>query len=431
MPSTTSDDHIAELVRRNGRSRTVTFIPEPGHEQLFCPVISVDDHTLEPPDIFQGRTAAKFHDRVPRVITGDDGAPWWVIEDSLVPILMLNGASGRVLEEWQEVASDYSEMRRGTWDSTARLHDMDITGVWASLCFPSSIWGFAGKRFSAMGDQELGLACVRAYNDWLLEEWCGAAPDRYIPCQLPWLADAQIAADEIHRNAERGFRAVSFSENPEGLGFPNIYDRVWDPFLRACEETQTVVNLHVGSSGTVRRPCSSSVGPVGTVLFPVNGMEALADWIYAGIPLRFPDITIALSEAGISWVPMLLERFERAYRQAKSEKGKSWPAGAPSPVEFVRRNFVFTSIEDPSGFRNLDLIGEDRVMVETDYPHFDSTWPDSQATIRYQLQDLAPSTIRKVCYENAARIYRHPLPPDELIAASQVGTAAGMAAEAR
>src|SRR5262249_48611417 len=152
-------------------------------------------------------------------------------------------------------------------------------------------------------DPEVGLASLRAYNDWVVDEWCGAAPDRYIPCQLPWLADAEIAAQEIRRNAERGFRAVSFSENPEGVGFANVYDTVWDPFFAACAETETVVNLHVGSSGTTHQVCSSSHPLVTTALFPVSGIEALIDWVFSGVLVRHPRLTVALSEAGASWVP--------------------------------------------------------------------------------------------------------------------------------
>src|SRR5205814_2015296 len=121
-----------------------------------------------------------------------------------------------------------------------------------------------------------------------------------------------------------------------------------------------------------------------------------------------------------SWVPMAMERLRRGYRQAAGV-GKGWADPTATPMDLVRRNFVFTSIEDPSGFQMLDLIGEDVVMIETDYPHFDSTWPASQAMIRGELQGLPAPTIRKVCYENAARIYQHPLPPDDLIARSEVG----------
>ena len=363
----TIDDYVARKVREHGRLGPVTFIDEPPREKLFCPIVSPDDHALEPPTLFEERLPNRLQSRAPYVRQGEDGAAWWVIEGTSVPITMANGGVGRVVSEWGTIASTYDEFRRGVWDSEARLHDMDLTGVWASLCFGSLIWGFAGTRFSTMSDRELGLSCLRAYNDWMFDEWCGAAPDRYIPCQLPWLRDAEQGSVEIYRNADRGVHAVSFSENPEPLGFPNIYDRSWDPFFRACEETGTVVNLHVGSS---RRPLghvSSSHDAVGVALFPVSGISALIDWVYSGIPIRFPNLTIVLSEAGISWVPMAIERLRRAYRQA-SRVGKGWPADAPTPMDLVRRNFAFTSIEDPSGFRLLDLIGPDSVMVETDSP---------------------------------------------------------------
>jgi predicted TIM-barrel fold metal-dependent hydrolase len=413
------DDYLLQKVREHGRG-TVSFIDEPEPETVFCPIISADDHALEPADMFENRVSTKFRDRVPYLGPGEDGAPWWVIDGAQVPILLTNGASGRPMGEWAISASNFDEFRRAVWDSTARLHDMDMCGVWAQLCFGSLIWGFAGTRFSTMSDVEAGLVSLRAYNQWMLEEWCGADLNRYIPCQLPWLADAEIAAREIYANAERGFKAVSFSENPEGLGFPNIYDHIWDPFFRACQETQTVINLHVGSSGRTTKPSSDSAEEVITVLFPVSGLEALADWVYSGVLFRFPNLKIALSEAGASWVPMALERFRRSHRQSAGI-GRGWPPDQPTPMEIVTRNFVFTSIEDPAAFRMLNLIGEDNIMVETDYPHFDSTWPKCQEMIRGELSHLEAATVRKVCFENAARVYRHPLPPAEMIANSEVG----------
>ncbi len=415
MVQLSHEEVAAKRAERYGevlRGGSVTFIEEPAQEKLFSPIISVDDHAIEPTTMFENRLARKFAESAPRVVRGDDGKPWWVIDGAKVPIMLVNGAAGRVMSEWSLVPSSFDEMRRGTWDSTARLRDMDQAGVWASLCFGSVIWGFAGTRFSKMNDAELGLACLRAYNDWHIDEWCAADPRRFIPCQLPWLADPVVAAEEIRRNAERGFRAVSFSENPEGLGFPNVYSAHWDPFLHACEDTGTVVNLHVGSSGTTRLVSTSSVDSVAVVLFPIAAYDALVDWTYAGIPLRFPRLKVALSEGGVSWVPTALERLRRAFRQ-RTLVGKEWPGGELTPEELVRRTFVFTSIEDPSAFQLLDVIGEDSVMVETDYPHFDTTWPTSQEMIRSELSHLKPATVRKVCYENAARIYRSELPPSE------------------
>jgi predicted TIM-barrel fold metal-dependent hydrolase len=290
---------------------------------------------------------------------------------------------------------------------------MDLTGVWASLCFGSTLWGFAGSRFSRMQDPDVGLACLQAWNDWMLNEWCAADRRRFIPCQLPWLRDPEIAAREVRHNAERGFRAVSFSENPEGLGYQSIYDRAWDPFFRACEETETVVNLHVGSSGKVANPSSMSPPEVVAALFPVSGIETVVDWIYARVPLRHPELRIVLSEAGVSWVPMVIERLRRAHRHVPASE--VWSAQDPHPVELLHRNFYFASVEDPSAFRMLDAVDADHVMVETDFPHMDSTWPACQAMIRSELEGLAASVIAKVCFDNASQLYRHPPPPAEML----------------
>lgn len=415
----TLDEFSEQQVRAIGRAPSVTLMDDPAPEPLFSPIISADDHVLEPPTLFTDRLPAKFSGRTPRLVTDEVGLEWWEIEGVRVPILMANAGAGRDPREWTSGGVRYDEMRPAVWDPSARLRDMDLMGVWGSVCFSSLMWGFAGWRFSTQPDQEFGLACLRAYNDWMLEEWCATDLDRYIPNQLPWLADPKIAADEIRRNAARGYRSVSFSENPEPLGFPNVYDRCWDPFFRACEETGTVVNLHVGSSSAVQRPCSSSALDVTVALFPLSGVQALIDWIYSGVPTRFPGLTIALSEAGVSWVPMALERLNRAFRH---DIGGNWPGGELTPIELVQRNFMFTSIEDPSAFQALHLVGQGNVMVETDYPHFDSTWPGSQAMIRSELEALPEDVIRDVCYRNAARVYRTPEPPLHWVGAGSRST---------
>ena len=417
---TTRRSNLAELAEHQQRTTTVTFIPDPEPDELFCPIVSVDDHVLEPPHTFAGRMPAKFTDAAPRVETDDEGVPWWVLEDKRMPILFANGAAGRVLEEWKGASRcSYEEFRPSVSEPVTRLSDMDVAGIWASLCFGSTLWGFAGSRFARMHDPELGLASLHAYNDWMIEEWCATDRDRFIPCQLPWLGDPQIAADEIRRNAARGFRAVSFSENPEGLGFASIYDTSWDPFFAACAETETVVNLHVGSSGRTPNPSADSPPEAIAALFPLSGMETVVDWIYAKVPIRHPELQVVLSEAGVSWVPMIIERLRRAYRHLPASE--TWARDDPDPIELLHRNFHFASLEDPSGFRMLDIIGEDRVMVETDFPHMDSTWPGCQAMIRGELSHLPRAVIAKVCFENACRLYRHPLPPDALIARATMG----------
>ena len=416
-------DNTHETVVANlltNRPSTVTFLPDPPKEELFCAVISVDDHALEPPDLFVNHLPKKYLGAAPHLEREIDGSASWQIGEGRFPVTVCNGASGRPISEWGTKRAAYEDFRSGVSNPEERLRDMDRCGIWASLCFGSIPWGFAGTRFSQMDDLEAGFACLQAYNDWMIDEWCSIDLDRFIPCQFPWLRDSGIAAQEIHRNANRGFKAVSFSENPEPLGLPSLYTDYWDPFFLACEETETVVNLHVGSSGLAQHPSSQSPAEVATALFPAFALTAAIDWIYARIPLKFPRLKIALSEGGASWVPMAIERLHRAHRQV--DCSIAWKKSDPNPVDILLHNFHFCSIEDPAAFRMIDQIGENNLMIEVDYPHFDSSWPKVQAMLRSELEGVVkPDVAEKVCFRNAAKLYRHRIPPRSMLLESTIG----------
>jgi len=224
---------------------------------------------------------------------------------------------------------------------------------------------------------------------------------------VAWLGDPEIAAREIVQNAAKGFKAVAFSENPEKLGLPSIHTGYWDPFLRACAETGTVVNLHVGSSSQISQPSSDSPPEVTVTLFAVNAITASVDWLFSKVAVRFPDIRIVFAEGGIGWVPMILDRLDY---QATRTRTSTWAGIEELPSDVFRRNFWLTSYWDPSAFAVRQRIGIDRLMVESDYPHADTTWPDTQARMAEQLAGMPTTDVRKVTHENAASLYRHPLP---------------------
>ena len=225
----------------------------------------------------------------------------------------------------------FEDMRPGCFDIGARIADMDLNGVWASLCFPSLVAGFCGSVFIRSDDPELGLACLRAWNDWHIDVWAGTFPDRIIPLQLPWLTDVAVAAAEVRRNAERGFKAVSFPEFPAQLGLPSIFTDHWDPLFAACEETGTVVCLHTGASSWAPLPSPSPPFELLPTLFPVNALIAAAEWLWSGVPLRFPRLAVAMSEGGIGWVPMLLDRVDYVLAHSASGSRKRCVAvGAPA-----------------------------------------------------------------------------------------------------
>ncbi|HEV8297418.1 MAG TPA: amidohydrolase family protein [Acidimicrobiales bacterium] len=374
-------------------------------------LISVDDHLVEPPHMFAGRMPARLDDAAPHVVRGEDGADYWVFEGEHVPLPAADVLQTWHASEWCVSRVNFDEARPGTWNIADRIRDMDAAGVYASLNFPSTVFGFAGQRFLRMKDEALGLASMRAYNRWIEEEWAAYDPRRIIPCQIAWLRDPMVAAAEIRANATRGFKAVAFCENPERLGLPSLYGDYWDPFFAACAETETVVNLHVGSSSQTLVPSSQSPPQVLGALFAVNALQACLDWIYALIPVKHPQLRIALSEGGVGWVPMLLDRLRYQQRVYHPDGlGRHWGTGDRTAEELLRQSFWFTSFYDPLPLVLRDEIGVDRIMFESDYPHADSTWPDTQDVLHSVVRGFRSDEIEKFVYRNAATLYRHPAP---------------------
>ncbi len=383
---------------------TVTFLPEPDARQQWATIISVDDHMVEPPDLFEGRFESKFEDVAPRIVDTENGGQAWLWCGQELANVGFNAVVGRPRDELSFEPTRFEHMRKGTWDPIARVHDMDIDGIAASVCFPSFLPGFVGQRLTMWPeDEELAFAAMRAYNDWHLDSWCGAAPERFIPQQIAWLRDPVVAGDEVRRNAERGFKAVTFSEAPYKLGLPTIHSGYWDPFFAACEETETVICLHVGSAGET--PSTSPDMPSGAIgqLFATSAFMYTVDWLYSRIPVRYPNIKIAMSEGGIGWVPAIIDRLEHLTRNRGG-----WNSDVN--VEVLKRNFWFCALDEPSGFNNLHVIGADNVCVEADYPHSDGTWPDTQPLLHEHLAKLSVEDQRKVCWENASKLFRHPAP---------------------
>ncbi len=397
--------------RYRPRVESVTLLPDPPKAERTYTIVSVDDHLMEPRDAFVGRVPAKFADRAPRVVVDGTGHEWWQFDGKVIAYVGLDATAGRPLIESGDPKS-FDEMRRGTWDIHARIADMDLDGVYASLNFPSMLTGFGGGRIqTSTGDLELSLATIRAWNDWHLADWAGPYPDRIIPCQIPWLHDPVVGAEEIRRNAARGFRAVSFPEAPEKLGFPSANSRVWDPIMAACAETQTVLCLHTGSGGALPATSADASPEISSLLFGLFAMYTAVDWVYSLIPARFPDLKICLSEGGIGWVAGLLDRLEHSFVRSK-EVYRTWDDFDLTPAETFQRNFWLCSVDDPSSFVQIDRIGSDRVMVEADYPHMDSSWPNTQAHVHNQVKGLSPEVIRKVTWQTASKLFRHPVPVD-------------------
>src|SRR3954466_7355422 len=209
-------------------------------------LVSVDDHVVEPPDMFEAHLPDKWRDVAPRMITRDDGTDVWLYAGKEIVNIGLNGVAGRRPDEYGMEPTSLNEMRPGCYDIHERVRDMDANGLLGSMCFPS-FPNLCGQLFARSKDKDAALAILQAYNDWHVDEWCGTHPGRFIPLMIPPIWDAELMAAEVHRLAAKGCHAVSFSENPEKLKLPSFHDAHWDPFWQACVDEGTIVCLHIGS----------------------------------------------------------------------------------------------------------------------------------------------------------------------------------------
>lgn len=394
------------VVEERGVPGEGVLLPDPAPREVRYTIISVDDHLVEPPDMFEGRLPSHLQDRAPR-ITDADGREIWEFDGQRHTQVGMNAVAGRRRDTRHFEPARFSEMRPGCYDVDERVRDMDIAGIWASVNFPSQITGFCGRVFSGCSDPELGLAVTRAWNDWFHEEWYSKHPDRIVPLGITWLADPEIGAQEIRRNAERGFRSVTLPERPHRIGYPSLFSGYWDPIIEACAETGTVISLHVGSTGVVDMPDDGPLVELAATLFGQLSLTACTEWLWSGLPARYPDLKIAMSEGGIGWVAMLIDRLDNILD--RSGYGQDWE-GDLLPSETLRRNFWFCTIDDPSTISTRHAIGVENIMLEVDYPHGDTTWPDTQQVIADAWGDLPDEELRLMTHANAAELFEHPLP---------------------
>ena len=193
-------------------------------------LISVDDHIVEPPDMFKNHLPKKYAGDAPHLVHNPDGSDMWKFRDTVIPNVALNAVAGRPEEEYGLEPQGLDEIRPGCYNVDERVKDMNAGGILGSICFPS-FPGFAGRLF-ATEDVEFSLALVQAYNDWHIDEWCGAYPARFIPMAIPVIWDAELCAQEVRRVAKKGVHAITFSENPAAMGYPSFHD----PLLESAVE---------------------------------------------------------------------------------------------------------------------------------------------------------------------------------------------------
>ena len=366
-------------------------------------LVSVDDHVVEPPDMFANHLPGRYRDLAPKVIQNDAGDDVWFYEGQELPNIGLNAVAGKPPSEYGIDPTTFAEMRPGCYDIHERVRDMDANGVLGSMCFPS-FPQFCGQLFSRTEDKTVALAMLQAYNDWHVDEWCGTYPGRFIPLALPPIWDPRLMADEVRRMAAKGCHAVTFSENPEKLGWPSFHNEHWDPFWAAVSDTGTIVCLHIGSSSQLTITSVEAPINVMITLQPMNIVQAAADILWSRVLTEFPDVRFALSEGGIGWIPYFLERTDYVYKHHRAWTGQDLPM---LPSELFRERFITCFIDDAAGLKNRYDVGIEQMTWECDYPHSDSTWPESPELLARTLTGIPDEEVDAITHLNAMRLFRY------------------------
>jgi predicted TIM-barrel fold metal-dependent hydrolase len=366
-------------------------------------LVSVDDHLIEPPDLFVNHLAPRFLERAPKLVRNEEGSDVWKFGEITMETAALNAVAGRPKEEYGMEPQSLDEVRPGCYDVHERVKDMDAGGVLASMNFPS-FPTFTARTFLS-DDLELSNALVRAYNDWHIDEWCGAYPGRFIPMAVPAIWSAEETAAEVRRTAGKGCRSLSFTENPAALGYPSFHDEYWDPVWRACVDTGTVLSIHLGSSGRLTIPAVDSPPDVMITLQPMNIQSAAADLLWSRVLKTYSDLRVALSEGGTGWIPYFLDRLDRTYDMHRAWTQQDF--GGRLPSEVFREHFLTCFISDPVGVELRDRIGVDNIAWEADYPHSDSMWPTAPEELSavFAASAVPDDEVRKITHQNAMRWY--------------------------
>lgn len=381
-------------------------------------IIDTDTHVSEPEDLWTSRLSKKWGDLVPHVRWDNElqADRWWWAGKPSMP-LGLTAMAG-----WNDYMPSHpprlsDAAQPGAYDPVERLKMMDDNGIYAQVLYPN-IAGFGSGRFMALGEPELMLACVQAYNDFL-GEWTEIGGERFAPITALPFWDLRASLDEVERCLGLGHKGILFCGDPDRFGQPYLADPYWDPMWSLAQEAGLTINFHVGNSDEVgpSAPKNPFTGPQTQIIKDSVQMNSansrhMIELITSGICERFPSLNFVSVESGIGWIPYFLESLDWQWANfGPSREHPDFTLAKPSEY-FHRQIYASFWFEQASARLALEVLGADNVMYETDFPHPTCQFP-GPATIavtpREYLEssvgDLPEPTLRKILHDNAARIY--------------------------
>ncbi len=365
-------------------------------------IASVDDHIVEPAEMFDQHVPAALKDKAPKYEIRPNGDGFWVFEDRVVANVGLNAVVGRPRSEYGMEPTALSQMREGSYNVHKRVEDMNVNGLLASLNFGTFV-GFDGGYFSQSKDKALALTMLQAYNDWHVDEWCGSYPGRFIPMGILPVWDVNLVVAEIKRLVKKGVHAVAFSDNPALKGWPSIHNDYWEPLWKVCADNHVVLNCHIGTGAAAAHPSMESPIDAWITAMPMSIANSASDWLQLRALQKYPDLKVALSEGGIGWIPYFLERADFTF-----EHHHEWTHtdfGGRKPSDIFREHFITCFIDDKHGVKYRDDIGIDIICYECDYPHSDTVWPETPEYLMRGFAGCTDEEINKMTHLNAFRTY--------------------------
>ncbi len=378
--------------------------------------VDVDTHITEPGDVWTSRVPKRFLDRAPRMVRSDDGLDTWQFGRTSRPIPVGATAIAGWKEPFPAFPRNMDECPPASYDARARLDYMDEIGAWAAGLYPN-IGGFGSESFLGLDDRELMLACVRAYNDWLIE-WIEPDPRRFIPVMAIPFWDLEAAVAEIHRGRDLGHKAILFMGAPQDFGFPFLGDSHWEPLWKAAQDVDLPLSLHIGTGDfsdelvNPKRFAAHGITPsivtqsMGVLLH--NAIQML-DVAMSGILPRNPHLRVVSVESGIGWIPFVHEALDHGsqYANVRAEK----PEFEKKPSEYIREQvWACTFFEEFAPQKLVEVIGADRIMFETDYPHPVCLYGNVREKIDAAVSCHPEEVRRKILFDNAAGLYDVPAP---------------------
>jgi predicted TIM-barrel fold metal-dependent hydrolase len=362
--------------------------------------VSADGHVVEPADLWVSRMDKRFRDRAPRIESGPEGDSYVI--DGLIPFPV--GLEGEVIEDKMKGKIEVMRGRRhahtrpGAWDPKVRLADQSLDHVRAEVIYP----GAFGLQFYYVKDAEYQRACIQTYNDWL-SEFCSSSPERLLGAALlPMKGPIEWAIEEAERAAKKGLRSVLI---PAEMTDRPYSSSEYDPLWSALQTLDLPVGTHAGT-GTGEELSAKfkrlGMGQGVTDSKIVQPMRCLIDLIWSAVPQRYPRLRFVIVEGGIGWIASVLRFMDHWW-----EDHHLWmkPRLYERPSFYFQRQFWATFEDDKPGLLTRELLGVDRLMWGSDYPHTEGTFPYSREQIAKDFAGIPEEETRKMVADNAAHLY--------------------------